>query len=126
MIMTEQNQNWIAAKVIGPKREWREYKKRVKALPVPYATAVAGIERYLMHFGGVNDADSITSLFGDVIDIFERAAADGTPIRDIVGDDPVEFADALIRNYQQTGYVAKERARLVGSIDKAVEEQATP
>jgi len=79
-----------------------------------------------MHFGGVNDADSITSLFGDVIDIFERAAADGTPIRDIVGDDPVEFADALIRNYQQTGYVAKERARLVGSIDKAVEEQATP
>ena len=77
-----------------------------------------------MHFGGVNDADSITSLFGDVIDIFERAAADGTPIRDIVGEDPVEFADALIRNYQQTGYVAKEQARLTGAIDKAVEEQA--
>ena len=76
-----------------------------------------------MHFGAINDADSITNLFGDVIDIFERAAADNAPIRDIVGDDPVEFADALIRNYQATGYVAKEKARLAKSIDDAVEEQ---
>jgi len=124
MIMTEENQNWIAAKVIGPKKQWREYKKRVKALPLPYMEAVAGVERYLMHFGAVNNPDSITSLFEDVIDIFERAAADNTPIRDIVGEDPVEFADALIRNYQQTGYVAKEQARLRDSITKAEKEQA--
>ena len=124
--MSDKDQSWISAKIIGPKKEWREYKRRVKALPAPYATAVAGIERYLMHFGGVNDADSITSLFGDVIDIFERAAADNTPIRDIVGEDPVEFADALIRNYQQTGYVAKEQARLRDSITKAEQGQDTP
>jgi DNA-binding ferritin-like protein (Dps family) len=116
-------QNWLAAKVIGPKKQWREYKRRVKALPTPYATAVAGIERYLMHFGGVNDAASAGALFDDVIELFEQAAADNTPIRDVVGDDPVEFADALIRNYQQTGYVARERARLAKSIDDAVEEQ---
>jgi len=122
----DNEQGWIASKVIGPKKEWREYKRRLKALPAPYATAVVGIERYLMHFGAINDADSITNLFGDVIDIFERAAADGTPIRDIVGEDPVEFADALIRNYQSSGYVAKEKARLAGAIDKAVKEQGKP
>ena len=119
-----EEQNWLAAKVIGPKKEWRAYKARVKALPKPYMEAVAGVERYVMHFGAINNAESITSLFGDVIDIFERAAADNTPIRDVVGEDPVEFADALIRNYQQTGYVAKEQARLRDAVAKAAEDQA--
>ena len=119
-----EDQNWLAAKIIGPKKEWRAYKARVKALPAPYAEAVASVERYVMHFGGVNDATSAQSLFNDVIDIFERAAADNTPIRDVVGDDPVEFADALIRNYQQTGYVAKEQQRLRDSISRAAGEQS--
>lgn len=119
-----EDQNWLAAKIIGPKKEWRAYKARVKALPAPYAEAVAGVERYVMHFGGVNDATQAQSLFNDVIDIFERAAADSTPIRDVVGDDPVEFADALIRNYQQTGYVAKEQQRLRDSISRAAGEQS--
>jgi DNA-binding ferritin-like protein (Dps family) len=118
-----EDQNWLTAKIIGPKKEWREYKKRVKALPLPYMEAVAGVERYLMHFGAINNPDSLSRLFGDVLDIFERAAADNTPIRDIVGDDPVEFADALIRNYQQTGYVAKEQQRLRDSIGKAEQAQ---
>jgi len=119
-----EDQNWLAAKVIGPKKEWREYKKRVKALPHPYIDALAGVERYVMHFGGISDAQQAQSLFNDVIDIFERAAADSTPIRDVVGDDPVEFADALIRNYQQTGYVAKEQNRLRDTIAKAAGEQS--
>lgn len=121
--MTDNEQGWIASKIIGPKKEWREYKRRVKALPLPYMEAVAGVERYVMHFGGISDAEQAQSLFNDVIDIFERAAADNTPIRDVVGDDPVEFADALIRNYQQTGYVAREQGKLRDAITKAVEEQ---
>ena len=79
--------------------------------------------RLLIATGGISDAEQAQSLFNDVIDIFEQAAADNTPVRDIVGEDPVEFADALIRNYQQTGYVAKEQGRLRDSITKAVEEQ---
>lgn len=121
--MTDNEQGWIASKIIGPKKEWKAYKARVKALPKPYMEAVAGVERYVMHFGSISDAVQAQSLFNDVIDLFEQAAADNTPIRDIVGDDPVEFADALIRNYQQTGYVAKEQGRLRDSITKAVEEQ---
>ena len=30
-----EDQNWLAAKIIGPKKEWRAYKARVKALPAP-------------------------------------------------------------------------------------------
>ena len=29
----DNEQGWIASKIIGPKKEWREYKRRVKALP---------------------------------------------------------------------------------------------
>lgn len=105
-------------KVIGDKRRWREYKARTKALPEGYRTAVEGIERYLMYFGAV-DGDHAASIFEDVADLFERAAADGTPIRDIVGDDPVEFVDALVANYEKGGYVAKERQRLIDSIARA-------
>lgn len=111
----------FVSKVIGPKRRWREYKARVKQLPENYRTAVDGIERYLMHFG-VMDGDSAASLFEDVADLFERAAADATPIREIVGDDPVEFVEALIRNYPKGGYVDRERQRLADTIARAAGE----
>ena len=110
--------------VIGDKRRWRQYKARVKQLPPNYRTAVDGIERYLMHFGSL-DSDNAASLFEDVADLFERAAADGTPIREIVGDDPVEFVDELIRNYEKGGYVARERQRLISAIDQAAGEDGT-
>jgi len=107
--------------VIGDKRRWRQYKARVKQLPPDYRTAVEGIERYLMHFGPM-DGDNSASLFEDVADLFERAAADGTPIREIVGSDPVEFVEELIRNYDKGGYVARERERLNSAISRAAGE----
>ncbi len=105
-------------KLVGDKRRWRQYRSRIAALPANYRTAVDGIERYLMRFGPT-DAESAASLLDDVADLFERAAADGTPIREIVGDDPVEFVDALIRNYTTGGWVAKEQQRLTTTIDEA-------
>lgn len=113
----------VTTKVIGDKRRWRAYKARTHALPEAYRTAVDGLERYLRYFGAV-DGDSAASVFEDLADIFERAAADGTPIRDIVGDDPAAFADALVANYEKGGYVAREKQRLDESIARAEAEQA--
>lgn len=110
--------------VIGDKRRWRQYKARVKQLPPNYRSTVNAIERYLMHFGPV-DSDSAASLFEDVADLFERAAVDGTPIREIVGEDPVEFVETLIQNYSKGGYIAREQTRLIDAIDKAAGEDGT-
>lgn len=110
------------AKVVGPKGQWRRYKARVRQLPPDYRSAVDAIERYLMHFGPM-EGDSAASLFDDVADLFEQAAADGTPIREIVGEDPVEFVEALVRNYTKGGYVDRERERLVNAIDRAARNQ---
>jgi DNA-binding ferritin-like protein (Dps family) len=120
--MPDTEKGGLISKAIGDKRRWREYKARVRELPPTYRTAVDAIERYLMHFG-VLDADSAASLFEDVADLFEQAAADGTPIREIVGEDPVEFVDALVRNYSKGGYVDRERERLIKAIEGVEREE---
>jgi DNA-binding ferritin-like protein (Dps family) len=119
--MSDVEKGGFISKVIGPKKRWRAYKARVRQLPENYRTAVEAIERYLMHFGPM-DGHSAASLFEDVADLFERAAADGTPIREIVGDDPVEFVEALIRNYEKGGYVNREQDRLSRAIERAAGE----
>jgi DNA-binding ferritin-like protein (Dps family) len=113
----------LTSKVIGDKRRWREYKARVKALPASYRTTVEAIEWYLMHFGPM-DGDSPAPVLEDVADLFERAAADGTPIREIVGEDPVEFVEALVGNYEKGGYVTRERERLTDAIARAEEARS--
>lgn len=116
--MSDTEKSGFISKMIGDKRRWRAYKARVKQLPPDYRAAVNAIERYLMYFGTL-EADSAGSLFEDVADLFEQAAADETPIREIVGEDPVEFVDELVRNYPKGGYIDKERARLVEGIKRA-------
>jgi DNA-binding ferritin-like protein (Dps family) len=108
----------FTSKVIGDKRRWREYKARSRQLPPNYRTAVDALERYLMFFGPM-DGDSAVSMFEDLADLFERAAADGTPIRGVVGEDPVEFVEALVQNHSKGGYVSRERERLVDAIARA-------
>jgi len=48
---------------------------------------------------------------------WERAAADGTPVRAIVGDDPVEFAETFAQAYTGAHWIDKERARLTKAIE---------
>jgi len=117
--MSDTDKGGFVAKVIGPKRRWRAYKARVEQLPDNYRTAVEAIERYLMHFVPT-DGDSVVSQFEDLADLFERAAADGTPIREIVGDNPVEFVEAFAQNYTKGGYVPdRARERLISAIERA-------
>ena len=122
--MSDTEKGGFIAKVIGPKRRWRAYKARVRQLPENYRTTVEAIERYLMHFGPMQ-GDSAASVLEDVADLFERAAADGTPIREIVGEDPVEFVEALIGNYEKGGYVTRERERLTNAIKRAEGEEGS-
>ncbi|WP_283135770.1 DUF1048 domain-containing protein [Rhizohabitans arisaemae] len=120
--MSDTQKGGLLAKVIGPKRRWRQYKARVRQLPPDHRAAVEAIERYLMHFVPV-DAESDASRFEGLADLFERAAADGTPIREIVGEDPVTFAEAFARNHTDGGYVpARERRRLTDALTHAAGE----
>lgn len=105
------------------KRQYRHDKARIDALPESYGTAAKAMHRYLMYYGGVTDGDTMIIMFGDLADLWERAAADGTPVRQIVGDDPVDFAETFAQAYSGRQWIDKERARLTKAIDDAEQQE---
>ncbi|MBN9194198.1 DUF1048 domain-containing protein [Microbacterium sp.] len=101
------------------KKQYKQYQRRLEALPEPYRAAAKAVQRYLMYAGGVVDGETLVTMNGDLVDLWERAAADGTPVRDIVGENPAEFAEDFARAYTGTQWIDKERARLNKAIDDA-------
>jgi DNA-binding ferritin-like protein (Dps family) len=114
---------WIE-KVVGPleqKRRYREYKARTEQLPASYHTAIDALQRY-SYFFGYGTTEGGLSMLEDLVDLFEQSAANGTPVRAVVGEDPVEFAEAFLRNYPEGQWISRERERLTGAIDRAADE----
>ena len=109
--------NMFMTQLIDQKRRYRRYKARTEQLPVNYRTAIAALERYLNFFGPTK-GDSILSMLEDLADLVERSVANGTPVRAVVGDDPVEFAEAFLRSYPQGQWIGRERERLTNIIGR--------
>ena len=112
---------WIE-KVTGSleqKKQYKQVKARLDALPEPYGGVARSFHRYFMVNAGIVDGDTTVTMLGDFADLWERAAADGAPVRAIVGADPVEFADAFAEAYTGKRWIDKERARLVKAVDDA-------
>jgi DNA-binding ferritin-like protein (Dps family) len=117
--MSEVEKSGFISRVIGDKKRWRAYKARTRRLPENYRTAVEAIERSLMYFVPT-DGDFAMSMFEDLADLFEQAAADGTRIHEIVGEDPVEFVETFAQNYSEDGYMTpRVRKRLTDAIARA-------
>lgn len=104
---------------LDDKRRYREYKARVRRLPDSHRTALEALERYLMFAGAITAGDALLAMMDDLAELFEQSAADGIPVRAVVGDDPVDFAEAFLANYSQGQWINKERDRLTAAIDLA-------
>ncbi len=112
--------------VTGPleqKKQYREARARIRALPDPYRGAAEAFGRYLTYYGGVVDGDAIVQMVVDGADLWERASVDGTPISDIVGDDPIDFAETFAQAYSAKQWIDKERARYAKAIADAVAKE---
>ena len=120
---------WIEALTgsLEQKKQYRLDKARIEHLPQPYATAARAMHRYVMYYAGTTDGDTLVTMYGDLADLWERAAVDRTPVRAIVGDDPVEFTETFAQAYTGKQWIDKERARLTHAIDAATggNEQGT-
>lgn len=106
------------------KKRWRQLKARKQQLPENHRKAHDAVERYLMYSAGIADGAIVTAMAEDLLELFEQAAADGTPVSAIVGDNPVEFAEEFARNYSEGAWIKKERARLNEAIDGLRNEQS--
>lgn len=107
----------MIAGLIGDKKRYRQYKARTQQLPANYHTAIDAFEQYLSYFGP-GKADSLLKMLEDLADLFEESAANGTALRSVVGEDPVEFAEAFLRNYPEGQWISKERERLTDAINR--------
>ncbi|WP_345525005.1 DUF1048 domain-containing protein [Nocardioides endophyticus] len=104
------------------KKQYKRAKARLDALPEPYLTAGNAVNRYLLYYGGVTEGDTMVRMLVDLADLWERAAVDGTLVVEIVGDDPVDFAETFAQAYGGKRWIDKERARLVKEIDRVTGE----
>lgn len=114
---------WIEQKTrlrhyVEQKRRYRQYRARMERLPADYHAAVDALQRYMSYFGP-GRTDSLLAMLEDLGDLFEQSAANGTPIREVVGEDPVEFAETFLRNYPEGQWIGRERERLTNAIDSA-------
>ena len=64
--------------LIEQKKQYKQYKARIEALPEPYGTVAEALQRYFTYYGDVTDGDTAVKMMGDFADLWERAAADGT------------------------------------------------
>ena len=83
-------------KVIGDfegKKEWREIKARVKALPEDYRFAYEEIQKYVWCTSGIETMEPLKSL----LDLFEEGTANGRSVLEITGNDVAAFTDELVR-----------------------------
>ena len=85
---------------------------------------IEALERYLMYFGAITKGNVLVSMLEDLADLFEQSAASGTPIRALVGENPVEFAETFLQNCSEGQWINKERERLIDAIDRVAGEEA--
>lgn len=88
---------WIEALTgsLEQKKQYKQSMARIEALPEPYRDVAKAFNRYFLYYGGMTEGDTLALMISDHADLWERAAVDGTPVRSIVGDDPVEFAETF-------------------------------
>lgn len=108
--------------IVGAKSDKDEYQKlqqRAESLPDDYRFVFKKMQQYMMNFAGGSGMD-IVSLCKDLIEMFEQGAADGRKVSEIIGDNPAEFCDELMRNANT--WTDKLRQKLNDSINKKLEE----
>src|SRR5260370_29403502 len=80
------------------KWRYRQYKARTERLPANYHSAIDALERYTEFFGP-GTGDSLMSMLENLGGLFAQSAANRTPVRAVVAEEPVEFAEAFLRQY---------------------------
>ncbi|MDP3892957.1 DUF1048 domain-containing protein [Nocardioides sp.] len=112
------------AKWLDDKRRYRQYKARKAQLPAGHHEAIEAVERYALRFGP-GTGDAVLEMLEDLVATFEQSAADGTPVVELVGDDPVEFAETLLESYPVGPWVAREQQRLGRAVSRAAGSDAS-
>lgn len=84
---------------LDAKKEYRQFKKRVDALPKDYRYAFRKIQHYIYNVGcGGVDSHTFSdwSVFINLIELFELSAGEGKQVLDVIGNDVKTFCDEFM------------------------------
>jgi DNA-binding ferritin-like protein (Dps family) len=82
------------------KRVYKQFMKRVNALPKDYRFAFRKIQHYMFCVGPPGGDMTIftdLTMFTDLVDLFEASAAEGKQVLDVIGSDVGKFCDEFMR-----------------------------
>ncbi len=102
------------------KREYKEFLKRIKALPDDYRFVFDKIQKYMWSLAG-GDGYDIISLQQNLLELFEASASDGKKVIDVTGKDVAEFCDELLQNART--YTGNMREKLNKDILKFIKDE---
>lgn len=92
-------------------KEWKNYKKRVKILPVDYQEAWGMINDYLWQNSDFTGRNIMSTIEG-VLVFFEESVAEGLSAKEVLGDDIKGFCLALIGEENANSFRDKWRKQL--------------
>lgn len=75
------------------KKTYRQFMKRVNALPDEYRYTFKKIQQYMYTLGSES---CNMSIFKDLVDLFEASASENKPVLQVIGNDVASFCDELI------------------------------
>lgn len=96
-------------KIIGDKKNYRQFKAEIAKLPEDYQVAFNALQKYMWNFWG---DDEFQDAFDQMLHMFQEAAYDHIPVNDLIGNDPVKFADELMSQYSEHLWINKMQTKL--------------
>lgn len=99
----------LLKKLIGDKKQYREFKAQVAALPSPYRETFEAMEKYMWNFA---KGDGFMKVLNQILEMFQENAQDNVPIKNIIGDDPVQFCDEIMAQYPDDLWLIKIQNKL--------------
>lgn len=102
--------------MLADKKRYKQFLKDTQALPVPYAETVNALTKYIWNFAGSGAAMEVLE---EVLHIFQESSVENVSVRQIVGEDPVEFAENIMSQYPEQLWLIKYRNRLRQKVAEA-------
>ncbi|HBF74219.1 MAG TPA: hypothetical protein DDW71_03070 [Lactobacillus sp.] len=102
--------------IIGDKKRYKQFKQEVEALPKAYAETFNALQSYIWNFA---KNGAMMDVLEEMLHMFQESAAEKVPVNQLIGDDPVDFAENIMAQYPDELWLIKYRTRLREQVKKA-------
>ncbi|MDQ0183829.1 DUF1048 domain-containing protein [Cytobacillus sp. FSL W7-1323] len=102
-------------KLIGSKKRYNDYKAEKEQLPQSYKDALHALEQYMWNFA---KGENFMEVLENMLQLFKESSIEQLPLQDIMGNDPVEFANAIMAQYPEELWFIKSQEKLRLEIER--------